>query len=78
MEQTYNILIDERWCKGCKLCYIHCPTQALRIAERFSPRGIHPPELALVARCNGCRLCELLCPDFAITVTEEEEVALHG
>ncbi|NWF80268.1 MAG: 4Fe-4S binding protein [Chloroflexi bacterium] len=66
----YAIQIDERWCKGCTLCVISCPTRALRMAGRFSVRGVHPPELALVERCNGCRLCELLCPDFAITVTE--------
>jgi 2-oxoglutarate ferredoxin oxidoreductase subunit delta len=70
----HTFLIDERWCKGCKLCAIYCPTQALRIAERFSARGIHPPELVQAQRCNGCRLCELLCPDFAITVTEERGV----
>ncbi|NTU85035.1 MAG: 4Fe-4S ferredoxin, partial [Chloroflexales bacterium] len=46
----------------------------LHIAERFTQRGIHPPELAQGQRCNGCRLCELLCPDFAITVTEEAGV----
>ncbi len=72
----YTLLIDERWCKGCKLCLVSCPTRALRIAEHFSPRGIHPPELAEAGRCNGCRLCELLCPDFAITVCEE--VAAYG
>jgi 2-oxoglutarate ferredoxin oxidoreductase subunit delta len=66
----HSILIDERWCKGCKICAAYCPPQALRIAERFTARGIHPPELARAARCNGCRLCELLCPDFAITVME--------
>lgn len=66
----YTIQIDERWCKGCTLCAFSCPTRALRMAERFSVRGVHPPELALAGRCNGCRLCELLCPDFAITVTE--------
>jgi 2-oxoglutarate ferredoxin oxidoreductase subunit delta len=70
----HTILIDERWCKGCKLCIIYCPTQALHITERFTQRGIHPPELALAERCNGCRLCELICPDFAITVMEEAGV----
>ncbi len=66
----HTILIDERWCKGCKLCAVNCPPRALHMAERFTKRGIHPPELAPAGRCNGCRLCELLCPDFAITVTE--------
>lgn len=70
----YTIQINEYWCKGCKLCAITCPTSALRMAERFSVRGVHPPELARPGRCNGCRLCELLCPDFAITVTEEQSV----
>ncbi|MFQ3662987.1 MAG: 4Fe-4S binding protein [Chloroflexaceae bacterium] len=70
----HTIQIDERWCKGCALCVIYCPTRALEVAARFSPRGVHPPELVRVERCNGCRLCELLCPDFAITVTEESRV----
>lgn len=66
----HQVVIDERWCKGCTLCVIYCPTGALHIAERFSKRGIHPPEMVPTGNCNGCRLCELLCPDFAVTVRE--------
>ncbi|NCC37666.1 MAG: 4Fe-4S dicluster domain-containing protein [Chloroflexia bacterium] len=68
------IELNEHWCKGCRVCVFHCPTRSLRIASRFTMRGIHPPELVEAERCNGCRLCELLCPDFAITVMEAVSV----
>lgn len=70
------IHINDNWCKGCNLCIVNCPRDALVFSKRFNKRGIHPPELVENHSCNHCRLCELVCPDFAITVVEEKEVAL--
>lgn len=64
------VIINEYWCKGCNLCILYCPMNALHESVRFSPRGIHPPEMVEGHRCNSCRLCELVCPDFAVTVLE--------
>lgn len=65
-----DVAINENWCKGCDLCILFCPVNALHEARHLNPRGIHPPELAPDSTCTGCRLCELVCPDFAITVLE--------
>jgi 2-oxoglutarate ferredoxin oxidoreductase subunit delta len=68
------IQVNDDWCKGCNLCIISCPRQALIFSERFNKRGIHPPELVDPNRCNNCRMCELVCPDFAITVVDEHTI----
>jgi 2-oxoglutarate ferredoxin oxidoreductase subunit delta len=70
-----HIAINEAWCKGCNLCIIFCPVQALHEAEHLNRRGIHPPQMIPNHRCNGCRLCELVCPDFAVTVTTAADAA---
>lgn len=62
------IIVNDDWCKGCNLCILNCPREALQVAARFNRRGIHPPELSDDHSCNLCRMCELVCPDFAITV----------
>ncbi len=72
------IIINDDWCKGCNLCIINCPREALRFSVRFNRRGIHPPEMVDNHRCNDCRMCELVCPDFAITVvTETDDVVVE-
>jgi 2-oxoglutarate ferredoxin oxidoreductase subunit delta len=71
------VRVNDDWCKGCNLCIINCPRNALVLSKRFNKRGIHPPELAETNSCNMCRMCELVCPDFAITVLDEKVVVLH-
>ncbi len=63
-----QVTINEAWCKGCNLCILFCPMQALQESDHLNKRAIHPPEMADDHACNGCRLCELVCPDFAVTV----------
>lgn len=67
----FQVLVNDAWCKGCELCILYCPMQALQLSERFTKRGIHPPEMVEEHTCNQCRMCELVCPDFALTVVEE-------
>lgn len=66
------IEVDEDYCKGCGLCIIYCPRDALEEAETPNKKGIYPP-VEVKDRCNECRLCEVICPDFAINVKSEEE-----
>jgi len=70
------IQINDNWCKGCNLCIVNCPRNALGVSKRFNKRGIHPPELVDEHICNHCRLCELVCPDFAITVLVEDTLVV--
>ena len=67
------ITLMEDWCKGCELCIIRCPVDALEWSDQLNKRGVYPPRLKEVNECNFCRLCELICPDFAITVIPDED-----
>jgi NAD-dependent dihydropyrimidine dehydrogenase PreA subunit len=67
MKKKHDVIINEAWCKGCKICVEICPKNVLVMD-------------GLIARvddkdsCTGCMLCEQLCPDFAIIV---EPVAVN-
>ena len=60
------VYVIDDYCKGCGLCVEFCPTKALVLAERFNPKGYHPPELIALDKCSGCDLCGMYCPEFAI------------
>ncbi len=63
------VIIDEDRCKGCDLCVVACPKQALQLAEgRFNAKGYRPVELANPEACNGCAICATICPDVVFTV----------
>ena len=59
----YQVLINEKWCKGCAICVEFCPTNVLVMSEGLA-------KVKNLEACIGCGLCELRCPDFAITVSE--------
>lgn len=65
-----EVILD--WCKGCEICVLRCPVDALELSDELNKRGVYPPKLKEENECNFCRLCELLCPDFAITVIPDE------
>lgn len=62
---VFEIVINRRWCKGCKICVDYCPKGVLTMDEE-GKAAVHDGEL-----CSGCRLCEFRCPDYAITIDEE-------
>lgn len=66
-----KIVIDEIYCKGCKLCITVCPKQALSPGSKRNAKGYLIPATD-AAKCIICRNCEVVCPDFAISVHEEE------
>lgn len=56
------------YCKGCALCIIRCPVQALKFSESPDEVGFlgNPlPEID-INKCIACELCEKTCPDGAI------------
>ncbi len=62
---SWEITINQEWCKGCEVCVEVCKPGVLEMD------GL----VAVAARpedCVGCLLCEMLCPDFAIEVVEKE------
>ncbi len=65
------IVIDEEFCKGCKVCVEFCPTRVLEMSDTLNRKGYYPPLVERERECHGCRLCELLCSEFAIFIVNE-------
>lgn len=62
-----TVKIDAMICKGCELCIISCPQNALGLSANFNEKGYRYVELIYDA-CTGCTNCALVCPEAAITV----------
>ena len=70
-KKTFVVKIDERLCKGCRLCVEFCPRDVLAIASRLSERGVTPAEVRVPNACIGCRNCTAVCPEGAIELYVE-------
>jgi len=68
------IEINEDLCKGCGLCVAFCPKNVLKMSDRLTKRGVHPPEVVSEEDCTLCGNCMLYCPDLAIVVGEGEKI----
>ncbi len=62
MRRSDMLVIYQKWCKACGICYDLCP-QGTLAPDREGKVYIKYPET-----CTGCKICELHCPDFAILV----------
>ena len=65
--------IDEARCKGCELCVVFCPKEALAMAEHRNAAGFHPAYLKHPDACTGCAMCAQMCPETAITVYRRQK-----
>jgi 2-oxoglutarate ferredoxin oxidoreductase subunit delta len=65
-----RIIIDETYCKGCKLCIDQCPKEVFENSSKRNPKGYLIPNVAHAENCVACLLCEMICPDMAITVED--------
>ena len=63
-----SIYIDEKICKGCRLCVHICPSQVYQMKNKVNDKGYAIPEAVNENKCSKCKLCELTCPDLAIFV----------
>jgi len=69
-----TVKIDEEICKGCELCIIACPQDALALSASFNDKGYRFVEL-INDVCTGCVNCALVCPEAAIEVFRESKPA---
>ena len=71
----YEVVIDDKRCKGCTIGVSVCNKDCLEIQESFNQEGYYYPAMKPDAKCTGCGACVKLCPDFAVTVYEILEEA---
>jgi 2-oxoglutarate ferredoxin oxidoreductase subunit delta len=63
------VVITSHRCKGCRLCVVTCPHDALALDEAtVNALGYHPATLVDAAACTSCALCARVCPEGAFTV----------
>jgi len=69
----YKLIVNETWCKGCRICVDVCPTKTLEMVE--SPDRWEGVIVKVVRMddCTGCGICEVECPDFAISIIAPEK-----
>ena len=68
MKKIHEVIINEPWCKGCKICVEVCPKDVLAMDGIIA-------KVIDIDSCTGCLLCEQLCPDFAIIVDTKTETS---
>lgn len=64
----FKLLVNETWCKGCRICVDLCPTKTLVMVESPDRWEGSIVKVENIEVCNGCGICEVECPDFAISI----------
>ena len=59
--------INQDACKGCGLCIVRCPVQAIKFSEDFGFLNKPLPQVD-IGKCIACGKCMEICPDGAIKV----------
>lgn len=57
-----EMIIDEKACRGCRLCLDVCPTNCFSFDE-----GTQKSVVAHLGNCIACMSCDYLCPSGAIS-----------
>jgi 2-oxoglutarate ferredoxin oxidoreductase subunit delta len=64
-----EIVIDEKYCKGCGYCEVFCPQKCITVTgDKVSPEGYLLPTFRDPEKCKGCGICAQMCPEFVIEV----------
>ncbi len=63
-----RIVVNNERCKGCELCVVACPTNALALSKHVNNKGYNYAYMLHEEACIGCANCGSVCPDACITV----------
>ncbi len=72
-DRSFEITIEQRFCKGCGLCVETCEQGKLCLREKPDRRGIRIAAVRTQADCTGCLQCATICPDAAIEISQTNE-----
>ncbi len=62
-----DIIVDIEKCKGCELCSVACPQDALELSKQINTKG-YRYIVKIDDSCTGCLNCSLVCPEAIIKV----------
>ncbi len=74
--RRYSLILDKRLCKGCEICSVICPREAITATKNKKVQGqkTKPPTIEINAqKCSYCGMCEPICPFGAIQVRVNNE-----
>lgn len=63
-----TVVVNTDRCKGCDLCVVACPTDALILGKDVNSKGYHYAQMQNPDNCIGCANCGIVCPDGCIAV----------
>jgi len=72
----YSLILDKNLCKGCEICSIVCPREAITITKAIKKDGekAKPPTIDVsTEKCSYCGMCEPICPFNALQVQVNNE-----
>jgi len=69
--RRYSLTLDKNLCKGCEICQIICPREAITITKipKKDREKAKPPTIDVsTQKCSYCGMCEPICPFGALQV----------
>lgn len=60
--------VSGQLCKGCGVCIMNCPKQAISHSGRFNDMGYDMVTVD-AEKCIGCGICYTVCPDYVFEVS---------
>ena len=66
---SFNITINEKFCKGCGYCVKYCPKDIIALEENEDMHIV--AKVSDESKCVGCLNCATICPEAAIAISKE-------
>jgi 2-oxoglutarate ferredoxin oxidoreductase subunit delta len=74
-DKRFEVVVLERFCKGCGLCVEFCEAEKLYITPRPNRAGVRVAAVRPDVDCTGCLQCATICPDAAVCIRRLETPA---